>query len=265
MKKIIFLLAPLVFCRVATAQNNPPAPANGEEVEELITDRPDFTESPQTVAAGRVQIEGGVTFERVGNAKATTVGETLIRVGTSKKSELRIGWPSYLSVRDGGKTDGLDDGSLGVKFALASGSGYGFKRPALGVILATSIPSGAKRIAERTYAPEIKLAAGVDLNERWSLGANIGAARPTDGGQRFTQLLATASFAYGVSDKVGAYFEGYTFSKTDPSGNSARYLNTGLTYQVNPNFQLDARVGFGVNNDINGPDYFCGIGAARRF
>jgi hypothetical protein len=263
MKKIIFLGMALSFCGIANAQSTQIESKGSSPVDALISDRPDFTESPQTIPAGRIQIEGGITVERSGRTKSASFGETLIRVATGDKTELRIGLPSYLSVRDGSK--GLDDGSLGIKFALADGSGYGFKKPAVGLIVATSVPSGARRIAERTYAPELKLAAGVDLNERWALGANLGVARPTDGNQRFTQFIGTASLAYGVSEKVGAYFEGFAFSKTNASGDSARYLNTGLTYQLNPNFQLDARIGFGINNDVNGPDYFYGIGAARRF
>jgi hypothetical protein len=265
MKKFSFLTLSLALCTAANARDLAIDPKQTNQVDALVTDRPDFTESPQTVPAGRIQIEGGVTYERSGQSKTTTFGETLIRVATGDKSELRIGLPSYLTVRGDGRTNGLDDGSLGVKFALAEGSGYGFKKPALGVIIATSIPSGAKRIAERTYAPEVKLAAGVDLNERWSLGTNLGVARPTDGEQRFTQLVGTAALAYSVSEKVGAYFEGFAFSKTTPSGDSARYLNTGLTYLVNPDLQLDARLGFGINNDVSGPDYFYGIGVARRF
>lgn len=269
MKKLWLLLLPLALGSAAAAQataaTGQPASAAPEEIEALITDRPDFTESAQTVPAGRVQIEGGVTFERAGSAKATTFGETLIRIATGKKSELRIGVPSYLSIRDGARNSGLDDGSLGAKFALAPGSGFGFKRPALAILVGTSVPSGARRIAARTYAPEVKLVAAVDLNERFSFATNLGVARPTDGSERFTQFIGTASFACGVSERVGAYLEGFAFSKTDATGNSARFLNTGLTYLVNPDFQLDARVGLGVNNDVSGPDFFYGIGLARRF
>jgi hypothetical protein len=261
MKKTIVTFLTVAMCGAGWAQENPTT----NEPFAIITDRPDFTESAQTVPAGRVQIEGGASFDRAGDAKVTTIGETLIRVATGRKSELRIGVPSYLVVRDGGKTSGLDDGSLGVKFALAPGSGFGFKRPALGVIVGTTVPSGARRIAARNYAPEIKLAAGVDLNERWAFATNLGIARPKVGGERFTQLLGTASLALGVSDKIGAYFEAFAFSKTDAAGNSARYVNTGLTYQLNPEFQLDARVGLGIKNDVGGPDFFYGIGAARLF
>ncbi len=40
-------------------------------------------------------------------------------------------------------------------------------------------------------------------------------------------------------------------------------LNTGLTYLVNADFQLDARAGVGLNGEKN--DHFVSFGASRRF
>src|SRR5437868_4911978 len=38
------------------------APERGDEKDEIVTDRPDFTEASSTVGRGRVQVEGGYTF-----------------------------------------------------------------------------------------------------------------------------------------------------------------------------------------------------------
>ncbi|MFQ5990494.1 MAG: hypothetical protein ACE5K9_11330 [Candidatus Methylomirabilales bacterium] len=38
----------------------------GSKPDPLVTDRPDFTESTETVAPGRFQIEAGYTFSRPG-------------------------------------------------------------------------------------------------------------------------------------------------------------------------------------------------------
>jgi hypothetical protein len=58
------------------------------------------------------------------------------------------------------------------------------------------------------------------------------------------------------------FFEGFTFLPGSYRGTNAAYLNTGVTYLVNPDFQLDARIGRGVSGTQ--PDYFVGVGAARR-
>ena len=66
----------------------------------LITDRPDATESPNTVPKGSLQIETGAfytSFEEnsAGNSiELETIGynTTLLRYGLLKNMELRLGW-----------------------------------------------------------------------------------------------------------------------------------------------------------------------------
>jgi hypothetical protein len=51
--------------REAGADAAPPGPQDP-----IVTDRPDFTESAETVPAGRTQVEGGVTFRRNGRTRS---------------------------------------------------------------------------------------------------------------------------------------------------------------------------------------------------
>lgn len=251
LSSLVPTLAVLCSCSASLAQ---------EPVEPLVTDRPDFTESPLTVPAGRVQVEGGVTSTRSGASRDVSVGELLVRVATGSRSELRLGVPSYLQVRGGGS--GWDDSYLGAKFVLASARGGA---PDAALLVGTTLPTGGRNAAERTYQPDARLALGWGLTESLSLGVNLGYARPTDGGARFDQLLGSVSLAQSLSDKWGAYAEVFGYSKVDSTGKSGRYINTGVTHLLNPDFQLDARVGVGLANRVGGPDYFFGVGAARRF
>jgi hypothetical protein len=231
--------------------------------DEMITDRPDFTESPQTVTPGRIQVEGGATYTRSGGDRDTTYGELLVRVPMNRRSELRIGVPSYIRSRvSGTKGSGWDDASLGVKYVLSPG---GKGRPVTSLLLGSTLPTGSRSVAEHRYQPEGKLALGWDLSKTVGLGVNLGYARPTDGGVRFSQVLASASFGFALGEKWGAFAEAYGFSKEAAGGSSTRYADTGVSYLVNPDFPLDARIGLGLNNNVGGPDYFTGIGASRRF
>ncbi len=72
--------------------------------EALVTDRPDFTESTETVKLGRFQLEGGYTFTRIDNNKEHTLGELLLRIGARQRLELRIGISSYALTRSPGGT-----------------------------------------------------------------------------------------------------------------------------------------------------------------
>lgn len=227
---------------------------------EMVTDRPDFTESASSVPSGRVQIEAGATSERAGSVRQRTLGEVLVRAGIGKRAEVRIGVPSYLVVRDGGRSRGLDDAFLGTKIVLST-------RPRLqtALLAGSTLPTGSRRVAARRYQPKAVLAADLTLSPRVGLGLNLGAGRPSEGGARFTQVFASASLGFEVSDKVGGFAEVYGFNRTEAGGSSQNYFDTGLTYALSPNLQVDARAGFGLGNGVGGPDYFYGAGVSRRF
>lgn len=264
MKRNLKELAALtaVFCcpTLALAQTEVSPSTAPAEISPLVTDRPDFTESAATIDAGRFQLEGGLTYERSGSARTVTAGELLARIGLNKRSELRVGVPSYLRVRDGGRANGLDDASLGVKYMLSSRPGH-----PVAIIVAASLPSGAKRVAERKFQPEAVLATGMDLSDKVGLGLNLGYGRPSGAGVRFSQLFASASFAFSLSDKVGAFTEVYAFNRTEAGGRTQKYGDVGLTYGLSDDLQLDARVGQGLWNRAGGPDYFYGVGISQRF
>jgi hypothetical protein len=48
------------------------------------------------------------------------------------------------------------------------------------------------------------------------------------------------------------------------NGPNASFFDGGLTYLINDNLQLDARVGIGVFN-AESPDYFTGFGVSWRY
>lgn len=238
-------------------------PVVAQDNEPLVTDRPDFTESPLVVPQGRVQVESGYTYTRTGDEREHTFGEVLVRVPVSRKAELRLGLPAYLRQRTaGGRDAGLDDSFLGAKFALSPGGG---KKPALALLVGTTLPTGSRAFRENGLQPEAALAASWELCPTVALSSNLGYVRPSEGGARFSQLLGSLSLGFTLSDKWGAYAEVYGLSKADSTGKSAKYANGGVTYLINDDFQLDSRAGIGINNHAGGPDFFLGFGAARRF
>ena len=261
MKDFLKVLIVAVACcgmhGAAWAQSSAPNETMEAEVPPLITDRPDFTESPQTVPKGMTQIEAGATFERSGNARQTTVGETLIRVAAGNRAEVRIGIPSYLSVCDGGRASGLDDAFLGAKFVLSSPQ----KRP-LALLIGSTLPTGSHSVAPRKFSPEAALSTEFDLSRKVGLAVNVGIARPNEGEGSFSQFFGSASFGFDLSKRVSAYAEVYAFNRTERGGSPQKFINGGFTYALKPELQLDARLGFGLNNHVGGPDYFYGIGVS---
>ena len=244
----------------AGAQSSVPEPTVAPGVPPLITDRPDFTESPQTVPAGLMQIEAGATFERSGRDKTTTFGETLIRIGAGNSVEIRVGIPSYITQRGGGSEDGFDNAFLGAKFALVKRENF-----PIALLVGTTLPTGSSRVTSREYNAEAVIASETALSDSVGLAFNLGYGRPNEGIGRFSQFFGSASFGFDISERVGAYAEVFAFDKEERGGSSRQFVNGGFTYAAKPNLQFDVRAALGLNNDTNGPDYFAGVGVTQRF
>ena len=238
----------------------------GSAAEPLVTDRPDFTESPETVAPGRFQLETGYTFTRRGDDKQHALGELLLRIGLWQQIELRLGGNSYVWLDSpDGDADGFEDLSLGVKIKLLEGSErFELTRPAVGVIIATTLPTGADDLGEDEPQPEFILAMAWDLSERFSLGSNLNYAYLSEDGDRFHQFSGSVALGITLTEKWGTYIEYFGFVPESDDGPNTSFFNGGFTYLINDDLQLDARVGVGVFNGDR-PDYFTGVGVSWRW
>lgn len=232
--------------------------------EPLVTDRPDFTESAQTVAPRAVQLEAGQTFTREGDVRSVSIGEVLVRAGINDRAELRVSANSYLVERIGSvRSKGMEDGSLGVKLRLLKGSEDPGPLPAVSIIAGASVPSGSSNQRSSLFLPETKLVAAWGLTERLGFASNINWATGDDAGRRYNEYSGTGSFAYAVSDRVGAYAEYFGFAtRLNSAWDKRHYANGGLTFLFSPDLQLDARAGMGPHTQSN---FFAGLGISRRW
>jgi len=233
--------------------------------EPLVSDRPDFTESTETMKLGEVQLEGGHTFERITSVKTNTTGELLLRIGVASRAELRIEPGSYAKISfPGGDISGREDGALGMKLRLHAPSGGAPSIvPAVSLVLSSSVPTGSANFRQRRLQPEVKLASAWTITDRVGLSTNFNVARPRDEYGRYTVFAASASFDVEITPRVGAYAEVFGFNPQIAAVGHTRYANTGMTLGLTPNFQLDMRAGIGLNGEA--PDYFLGAGLVRRW
>lgn len=242
----------------------PSAPIN----EPLVTDRPDFTESTLAVPLGRVQLEAGLTFTRDGagggeHAQSITAPEALLRLGLADGFELRLGAPSYAYADDGtDDADGFTDSSIGFKLELAGQEGA---RPSMAVLASLSLPTGADEFTSDEVDPAVVFAWAYDLGESgWSVAGNAGASSLEDGaGDRFEEFSASLAVGAPITNELSAYAEYYGFYRNGAGAGPEHYVNGGLTYLLNNNTQLDARVGFSLNGRAD--DLFAGAGVSFRF
>jgi hypothetical protein len=237
--------------------------------EPISPDRPNFTNSPDTVAPGHLQVETGYTFTRKGLQKDSSLGELLLRYGIDERCEARLGLNSYHWIDTGvpgeRRISGFQDPYAEVKVRLneAEAEHRAPGVPAMGLLVQTTIPVGARALTSDAWQPRAALALSWELTKSLSLDSNLGCAYLADSGERFTQCFASLSAGVQINDKVNTFFEGFTFSRESAHGSSTQYLDTGLSYLVSNDVQLDVRVGAGLNSPR--PNWFTGLGASVRF
>src|SRR5262247_1179263 len=65
---------------------------------ELVTDRPDFTESSEVVGRGVLQVESGLTLEQPDDSvRQVTLPQLLFRFGLGSRVELRLASDGYVA------------------------------------------------------------------------------------------------------------------------------------------------------------------------
>lgn len=220
------------------------APAAAQE--ELVTDRPDQTESAVTVAPGSIQVETGITHTDFASFEVTEALGTLVRIGLAERLELRLGFDGYISTSG---PDGLGDASVGAKFVLAEESGNSAQ---IALLVESSVPIGDDDVTSDDYAPSARLALSRDFAE-WGVGLNVGAEFPEDDEILFYTLAA----GRGLDEKNGVFFEVFGDSESSHS------FDAGWTRLTRPNLQFDVAAGVGLSDEA--PDWFVGVGLSVRF
>jgi len=237
-----------------------------DEVRELITDRPDQTESSAVVPHKSLQIETGFVMENndtgEANRKSFTYNTTLFRYGLLENLELRLGL-EYLgkevSVNDTGTTkttSGLGPVSAGFKVKIADEDRW---KPEMAFLGGLVLPFTASDDFKPDYsAANIRFSFAHTLSEKLSLGYNLGAE--WDGETAIPGYFYSIVLGIGLTDKLGMFVEG--FGLIPEEGGSEHLFDAGFTYLVLSNFQLDLSGGIGIND--NAADNFLSFGLTYR-
>ena len=235
---------------------------------QIVTDRPDFTESTYTVPDGHFQLEAGYTYATAGELSGHQIGEALIRLGLIPGLELRALLPSFNSVSgDVGPVEfeesGWSDAGIGMKLGLYE-SGMSEGLPSVSLLFGSSIPVGDDDFGADGWEPEAILALGWALAPRLDLGANVKyTQRDPDFGDRYNEWAASIALGLPVTSSLGAFIE-YFGIRPDLDGlEDDDYIDGGITYLFSDTFQLDARVGFNLEGDDD--EMFFGVGFGKLF
>jgi hypothetical protein len=240
---------------VAVAGFAVPAVADEARIE---ADRPDQTNGPGVVAPGAFQLEVGWTRDQAQGVTAHSIGEGLLRVGLTRRFEVRAGIPTWLVANDGTSTrSGLGDAILGGKLLLAEASG---PLPRLGALASVEVPSGNADFRADCTGVQATLAAERDLGSLDVTG-NLGVSNLDPGGSSDWTGAASISVGFDLTRRTGGYAEWYALAPR--SIGPLHYVNAGLACYLSSRLVVDARIGSGLGGADG--DTFFGAGGAWRW
>lgn len=246
------------------------AERTGRPLRELSTDRPDTTESPFTVNAGHVQFEGDFAHQRRTNSadarvREWSLGTTNVRVGLADQLEIGIfvaPWTRQVVETSGPAASrdvrsGFGDLTVRGKINFAGNDGGPF---AIGLIAEVTFPMAARDLGVDRTGALVLLPWTVELPGKWTLGSMTGAEWRRSVSDDALVWINTASFSHDLTDSVGGYLE---VTSEAGDGPHVATFDAGLTFQINPNFQLDCGVNLGISRAADDLVVFAGF--ARRF
>ncbi len=236
-----------------------------QSIPDLVTDRPDQTESSVTVPKGWLQIETGSLMEEDSpfdglEMTNTIYNTTLLRYGIFEKTELRFGGEYLNQHTMSGDIEsditGLAPVVIGFKTQIAKENGM---IPELAFLGHLAIPNVGESELQADYlTPDFRIAGTKTLNDRFSAAFNLGGE--WDGENPNTNIFYSVVIGAGLNNQIAGFAEvyGYMIEESVPD----HRFDTGVTFLVNDFFQLDLSGGVGINDKA--PDYFISGGLSYR-
>jgi hypothetical protein len=224
---------------------------------EIVTDRPDITESSIVIPKASIQLENGLTWTDDHGQRTFDASESLLRLGVASRTELRFGVPNYVHAPTGrAPVSGLADLSVGVKQQLGPLPG-GFD---LAVIAALSFPTGADRASSHGFDPFVKFPWSKELRGGWSIGGMQSVFWFTEDRRRNVTWEPTFYVERQITKPWDAFVE-YA-SDYAQRGGSKQLAHFGTAFKITPTNQVDFHFGFGMSHAT--PGRFFAVGYSFR-
>ena len=203
---------------------------------QLTSERPDQTESSLVLSKGHVQIETGISIE-----DSESNINTLFRIGIIDGIEMRLN-SNYL-INDNIsnlKKSSFSDFEIGAKFKILDEDNNRIK---IGFLTHLSLPTAPEIFSYNEYGLLSRVLISHNIKNDSQIGYNIGYNKYDNYDGQFIYTVV-----YGKSlGSFGVFFE--IFGE-ESSNNSNLNFDSGITYLVNNDKQLDLSIGKGLNSDM---------------
>jgi Putative MetA-pathway of phenol degradation len=225
--------------------------------DEIITDRPDVTNSSVVIPEGSLQIENGVNLSARDGDRSVDGTNTRLRFGIANCLEFLVDTPTYFSNISNPQKSGFSDVAPALKWQVSPVPG----KVDLSAVFGVALPTGSAGIAGPSAQPYLQFPWSWELRSGWGLsGMFTEFFRPSDPiGRRVTET--TFVIEKQVTERASLFVE-YVGDYPE-SRSPAQLLNSGGLYRLAPNQQLDFHVALGLNH--NAPSYIVGVGYSVRF
>ena len=236
-------------------------PTPRELLRELSPDRPDATESPLTVDAGRVAIEASLfDWGRDSGDENYTLMATNIKLGLTHRSDVQFVFDAYTweEPRGGGGGEGFGDVQIRFKYNLWGNDGGD---SALAIFPFVQIPTRTP-LSSGEFEGGLIVPFSMDLSDRVGLGLMAEFDAVYDGaadGHRF-EFLHSAVLGVDLTERLGAFVEYIGVTGDTPYRSSAA---SGLAFSVDEDLILDCGVVVGLNDEAQDLGAF--VGFTKRF
>ena len=203
---------------------------------QLTSERPDQTESSLVLSKGHVQIETGISIE-----DSESNINTLFRIGIIDGIEMRLN-SNYLINDDISnlKKSSFSDFEIGAKFKILDEDNNRIK---IGFLTHLSVPTAPEIFSYNEYGLLSRLLVSHDIKNDSQIGYNLGYNKYNNYDGQFVYTLA-----YGMSlGSFGVFFELFG---DESSNHSHLNFDSGITYLIDSDKQLDLSIGRGLNNEM---------------
>jgi hypothetical protein len=219
------------------------------KAQEIVTDRPDQTEASTTIPLYSFQFESGVLLGNYNFVNSSEqlllIPTTLLRYGLTERIELRV-VEQLVHLKNKQTSEdnfGLSDLELGAKIQI-------LKIPAINSEIAfishLVLPTGAISVTNENLGIVNKLAISHGITDFIDLGYNIGYNYFCNEKGYFTY---SAALGLGIAKRIGTYFE--TYGEVVEFNDWISNFDSGITYLIKDNMQLDFSFGVGLNQPMN--------------
>jgi hypothetical protein len=217
-------------------------PIPKENMREFALDRPDVTESPQTVDAGHFQFEGDVvkwTKETPGNSPRTiNLWNGLYKMGLAKNWDIHLGYELFNIDQDSeGKKVADGAGAFTVRLKRNFWGNEGDTKTALGAIPYVTFVDD-----EVQYGIGFPFSSSINDNLGWGAQPQVDFVPNGAGGHdlSFFQTVVLGGTLVGAFD---FYVEGLAVFAT----NNQFLANGGIIYNATANMKFDVATNIGLN------------------